>query len=380
VVLALDLRDVGWDRHDLWSELLQRYPYGLKHEQDADRDLRVLAGDVYELAATSMPVVRADWFVATASRPPLYHTFLDLPESDRALEHSLKVDVYADFRNDRLARAGFAGSGVSSQNRLVERHSTPYGAYWLSYDFRKNEGTGNLFRYPLGPVFADNPFSRLAFEHAGGELIFNLPNGLQAYLLVDDKGQRIDAGPIEVVSDALKTSGTAAIVPGLSCMACHRQGMIPFKDTVRDGLAVAGAARDKVERLYPVQPEMDKLLARDESRFLKALDLATAIFLKVGEDKDKAIVDFAEPVGAVARAYLKDLGPNEVAADLGFGDPKELIDLIKANPRLRQFGLAPLLRNAAIKRTEWDALDGRVLSRFQEVARELELGTPFRSF
>ena len=100
---------------------------------------------------TALPFVRADWFIATASRPPLYTILLDLPRDDRALERQLKVDVAADFLNDKLARAGFAGSGVSSQNRLVERHPALYGAYWKSYDFSKNDGTANLFRYPLGP-------------------------------------------------------------------------------------------------------------------------------------------------------------------------------------------------------------------------------------
>ena len=379
-VLAIDLRDVGWDERHLFDEILGRYPYGLKHDKDRDEPTRALAAEVYTLSGSSMPYVRADWFVATASRPPLYHTLLDLPKEARALERLLKVDVEADFLNDKLARAGFATSGISSQNRLVDRHVALYGAYWKSYDFKRNEGTGNLFRFPLGPVFADNPFSRQAFEHAGGEILFNLPNGLQGYLLVDAKGNRIDAGPIEVVGDALKTSGTAAIVTGLSCMACHQRGMIPFKDTIREGLAVAGAARDKVERLFPEKAAMDKLLGRDEARFLKALDEATGPFLKVGDDRDKDIRDFAEPIGAVARAYLKDLGPAEVAGELGLGDLKDLTTRIQANPRLRQLGLAPLLQGAAIKRTEWDSLEGRFISTFQEVARELELGTPFRSF
>ena len=203
-----------------------RYPYGLKHDQRPDPETRALAEDVYELAGTSLPYLRADWFVATATRPPLYHTLLNLPEDARTLEEQLKVDVAADFLRDKLARAGFASSGVSSQNRLVDRHPALYGAYWKSYDFKRNDGTSNLFRHPLGPTFADNPYPRQAFEHAGGEIIFNLPNGLQGYLLVDGKGQRIDAGPVEVVSDALRTSGTAAIVDGLSCMACHQRGVI----------------------------------------------------------------------------------------------------------------------------------------------------------
>lgn len=327
-----------------------------------------------------MPFVRADWFVAVASRPPLYHSLLELPEKAQTLEGLLKVDVEGDFLRDKLARGGFATSGISSQNRLVDRHTSAHGGYWKSYDFKKNEGTGNLFRFPLGPVFADNPFPRQAFEHAGGEIVFSLPNGLQGYFLTGAKGERIDAGPIEVVSDSLKTSGTAAIVNGLSCMACHQRGMMPFKDTVREGLAVAGDALDKAGRLYVPHEAMDRLLARDEDRFFKALDLATGGFLKVADDKNKTIRDFPEPVGAVARAYLKDLGPVEVAADLGLADSATLLTMIRANPRLGRLGLGPLLQKASIKRTEWDSLDGRFLSAFQEVAQELQLGIPFRVF
>jgi serine/threonine-protein kinase len=377
-VLALDVRDVGWDERDLWKEIVSRYPYGLTHDKDREEAVRRLAAEVYTLSGTSLPFVRADWFVATVSRPPLYDTILDMPRDAQALERLLKVDVENDFLKDKLARAGFATSGVSSQNRLVDRHPALYGAYWKSYDFKQNEGPGNLFRFPLGPVFADNPYPRQAFEHAGGELIFNLPNGLQGYLLVDARGQRIEAGPIEVVSDALRTSGTAAIVAGLSCMACHQHGTILFKDTVRAGLAVEGNARAKADQLFLTKEAMDRLLKRDEARFLKALDEATGGFLKVGEDQSKAIRDFPEPIGAVARAYLKDLGPEEVAAELGLGDPKDLVVLIKANARLGQLGLAPLIQGATIKRTEWDSLVKRSRSTFQQAAQELLLGTPIR--
>ena len=76
-----------------------------------------------------------------------------------------------------------------------------------------------------------------------------------------------------------------------------------------------------------------------------------------------------------SHARGKDLGPDAVAADLGLGDPNELTRLLKASSRLQESGLSPLLRDATITRTEWDTLDGRPLSRFQEVSRDLELGT-----
>jgi serine/threonine protein kinase len=380
VVLAFDLRNVGWDRRDLWKVLLARYPYGLTHNKDRDPALRSLANDVAGLAGVSLPFVRADWFVATASRPPLYHDLLGLPDNAPALEMMLKVDTDADFLRDRLARAGFVQSGVSSHNRLVDRHPALYGAYWKSYDFRRDDGPANLFRFPLGPVFTANPFPNQAFEHAGGELIFNLPNGMQGYLLVDAKGKRIDIGPPDVVADSRGTSGTREVVNGLSCMGCHDQGMKRFTDTVRDGLGVAGSAGEKAERLFRKQDELNDLLTRDERRFLKAVEEATGPFLKVGEDAANPIRDFPDPVGTLAVSYQKALGAAEVAADLGLADPKDLLGAIRANANLRRLGLAPLLNGATIKRSDWDSLDGRILSTFHEAARELELGTPYRVF
>jgi serine/threonine-protein kinase len=295
------------------------------------------------------------------------------------LEKKLSINVEDNFLRDKLARAGFATSGVSGQNRLVERHESPYGAYWKSYDFKSNDGAGNLFRFPLGPVFRRNPYPQQAFQHDGGEMIFHLPNGLQGYLLTNAKDERIDEGPIEVVSDALRTSGTAKILNGLSCMACHNHGMKKeFRDTVRDGTGVLGEAREKVKRLYPRQADMDKLLNEDEERFMQALDRATARFLKVGPNKDKDLRDFAEPIGVIARQYiLRELGLDEAAYELGLPDAKGLQLALTANERMRELGLLPLAKGGTIKREVWESLE-RFISPFQEAASALELGTPKR--
>src|SRR5207253_5097359 len=124
-----------------------------------------------------LPYVRGDWFVAVAATPPLYHQILQLPDEERELATLLRLDVDEDICNDRVARAGFNGSGIARNNRLIERHEAGYGAYWRSYDFAGNAGVQNLFANPLGPGDGET-----AFRHDGGEIIFNLPNGLQAYL------------------------------------------------------------------------------------------------------------------------------------------------------------------------------------------------------
>jgi mono/diheme cytochrome c family protein len=377
-VLAVNLKDLDWDRPGPWEAVLRAYPYLLLHDKAPDQaETRDLAAEVYELAGTTGPAVRADWFVATAARPPLYHTLLDLPTSAGRLERDLGVDVAANIRTGAKARrAGFNASGVSGHNRLVERHPSRDGAYWKSYDFTSSAGRGNLFVYPLGPAFPDHPYPRNVFRHDGGEVIFSLPNGLQGYFLVDGKDDRIDEGPIAVVSDGKKTSGTPAIVNGLSCMACHAHGTIPFADQVRDGHILGGAARDFVKRLYPEAAEMDELVAKDRRRFLAALEEAVGPFLKVGADKGRPIEDFPEPVSAIARWYLgQELGPEEAAREVGLSDVKTFLRAVENNARLQELGLFPLRRGNAIKREVWESR-AEGFSPFQVAARELRLGVP----
>jgi mono/diheme cytochrome c family protein len=382
-VLAVDVRDLGWDQQDLWRALLCEYPYGLRYNNHPDPLLRALDLDLARLGGCELVYLRADWFVAVATRPPLYHTLLRLPTSDWLLENKLSVDVRENFRNGKLARAGFAKSGVSGQNRLVERHKAAYGAYWKSYDFKEKNANNDLKQQPLGPLnlfpAGQHPYAKQAFVHDGGELIFNLPNGLQAYLLINGRGDRIDQGPEDVVSDSLKTSGTNAIVNGLSCMACHVQGTITFKDQIRDGAAVFGEGRTKVGELYPESTVMEKWLKEDEARFMEALRKSMGQFFSGGEDLAKlqgVLKKVGEPVGVVARAYrLQPLDLAAVAYELGLQHPADLRTKI-GDGRLRELGLAVLLqKDGVLNRVEWDTLRARSL--MQRVAAELD-ATPLK--
>ena len=86
-----------------------------------------------------MVYVPADWFVSTATLPPLYEDFLQLPFDLKGLEERLGVDARADIDDGRAVRAGMTVSGVSRNNRVVERHPAKFGAYWLSFDFRTSK-------------------------------------------------------------------------------------------------------------------------------------------------------------------------------------------------------------------------------------------------
>lgn len=373
-ICRIDLRSVGWD-HQTWVWLTSQYPYGVHYHHALNEQLADFDQRIDELSGCQLCYLRADWFINHATRPPIYDRLARIPDQVDQLEHTLNVNFEKNYQDNNLARAGFATSGVSTGNRLVERHSALFGYYWKSYDFTDKGAEGNLFRFPLGPEFSSNRHPQLAFQHDGGEMIFSLPNGLQAYMLSDEKGNRIDRGPIAVVRDSKEISGNPEVLNGLSCMHCHRHGMIGFEDSVRDGVGVFGAAGSKVRRLYPEKEKMLAWVNQDRQRFLVALQQCIGPYLQVGDDAHRPIEDFAEPVGAVARFYQRDLNAISLACELGFESPEKLCGVIEFNRELIRLGLAPIANGSTIKRSQWESRDAFV-SPFQETARIIGKATP----
>src|SRR5207247_5140073 len=128
-----------------------------------------------------------------------------------------------------------------------------------------NTGLQNLFAHPLGP---DD------FRHDGGEIIFSLPNGLQAYFLSDRQGRRIDKGPTAIVSDPRRPD--RAVENGLSCIACHARGILEKTDQVRDHVlknpsAFPRGTMDTILALYPPKDKMARLMQADAKRFQEAV-------------------------------------------------------------------------------------------------------------
>jgi mono/diheme cytochrome c family protein len=336
LVLRIDLRDYQWNARQ-WDKLVTAYPYRLPGERGG---------------SDAFPVLRADWFVATAARPPLYYDLLQLPATDRELERQLRVDVPNNIQEETAVRVGFNDSGVSQNNRLVERHDAAFGAYWRSYDFSDNGGRQNLFERPLGPVPGQN-----AFQHAGGEIIFNLPNGLQGYLLVNGDGRRVERAPIEIVSDPKRPDRT--VEAGLSCMSCHAKGIIPKADQVRahvqkNAQSFSRAAVQTILALYRPEAQTKALMAEDGERFCKAL---------------KAIgiaPDGPEPIAAMALRYEGAVDLALAAADLGLSADDFSARLQKAPALSRALGLL-LLKGGTVQRPAF-------LAALPDLLREFRLG------
>lgn len=192
----IDLRDYEWDvRNDAWTQIEQAYPYQMSYDAQTQTALHEKLLTLQQETSSQVPFIHVDWFLATASLPPLYHNILALPETVDELEDQLAVYVEENLQNapgKRVWRAGFNNSGVSQHNRVFSRHLSRYGVYWKSCDFAGSAESQNIFMHPLD------------FIHDGGEIIFNLPNGLQAYYLVDAVGNRLDVAPTDIVSILLR--------------------------------------------------------------------------------------------------------------------------------------------------------------------------------
>ncbi|MDT3686122.1 MAG: DUF4384 domain-containing protein [Pseudorhodoplanes sp.] len=296
-VIRINIDDLGWEASD-WDIVLATYPYNTQPETELTSVLKSATG-------TQMPYVRADWFAFAASQPPLYDKLLKLPKTFQALAKEQGVDVEGNIRKFIAQRSGFQKSGVSQNNRLIERHPSRSGYFWTSYDFAGNKARQSLFENPLGPT------GRNAFQHDGGETIYSLPNGFQAYYLNTAKGDQLDKGPTTIVRDLSRKD--LAVTNGISCMGCHDQGMRKAKDDIRN-VVLAGRSfpkdvRDQVEALYPPTEKMDQLIENDGKRF------ADAMFRAGLEPTLK--LNGVEMINALAKRYEDDVDINLAAAEFG---------------------------------------------------------------
>ncbi len=358
-IFYIDLRHYEWDiQSDKWYKIEQAYPYGVQLKSSTYTALCQETG-------CDLPFVRADWFIATASLPPLYYEILDLPETVKELETRLEVDVAGNIKNApgvRVWRAGFNESGVSVNNRIVERHKSRYGAYWKSYDFAGNVGTQNIFTYPLD------------FTHDGDAIIFNLPNGLQAYYLSIATGDRLDEAPINIVSNA--GARDPVIRNGLSCMGCHTEGMKTFEDQMRSVIEQnLNPSYDKAQalRLYAEKSEMESLIREDIARYRQAIEAAGSVF---GGN---------EPIQLLVKQFEDPLDAAHAAAEVGL-ETADFLKEIRENRILRKARLFVLIvepvfdptraasGHRTVKRDTWESQFAEIVAALQGQVISEELG------
>lgn len=315
-IYRIDLRDYGWDA-DLWEHLVLSNPFAVEYLFSAAEPLKDATG-------SRVPSQMADWLVVDAATAPLYDQILyervfnviaDIssptdPLTRFDLEEFLGIDLEGRIaqeiaqNTERVMRAGFQDSGVSSQNRVIERHELagsvlPEAPYWISYDFLDDTEIGDIFAHPLD------------FVADGGEVIWTLPNGLQAYLLVDGEGVRVDKADVEIVSN--KEQAGEPIVNGISCMGCHSEGMRMAVDEVGPYVIDSIGSFDDVEkeevsRLYTLPDLLTAALERDRGRFVS----------QMGETGGPLEIAGEEAVSAAFTGFVEQrIDLRRMAAELG---------------------------------------------------------------
>lgn len=322
LLYRIDLRDYLWDA-TTWNQLEEIYPYAVIYDQDS----RLLPFDEVSSEQirletnTQIPIIQADWFISHASRPPLYHTLLNLPDNLDDLARQLGVDIQRNIDTEQVLRSGFANAGPSRNNRVIERHELGgnRGALWVSYDFATNLNDQNIFANPLD------------FREDGGEMIFNLENGLQGYFIAAANGQRLDKAPSNVVQDPQSRDG--AVENGLSCMNCHQNdGQLPKYDEIRDFQLSAGANAAEIEQvlaLYVPRAELQRAFDADQNRYRTArsalgITKVTNTAMHELDDTHLGIVDI-NMVAAVLGLRANDLKRAIDASPQAF--PPEIVTL-----------------------------------------------------
>jgi len=359
LIFAIDLRDVVWDVRnpsgvDAWEHMVRRIPYALS---------RLGSANARDLTRSRLPVLPADWVVFAAARPPLYNEILRLPETgDAFLLDRFSVDRVDDIVTSDVLRAGFEGSGVSDNNRMVERHdgfNGPGSYCWVSYDFDSDVGVGNILSHPLHPSDPADSCPEAAghsFQHAGGELICSLPNGLQAYYLEEADGRALDVGPIEIVQD-FEGPEAPVVTNGVSCMFCHAQGIIEKADDVarhwdNNVASFPSLFPECVDDAVQLSYRPDDALAAmsaDRERFLAAMEA-------VGVPREQV----SEPIAILSDAFSEDMTALRVAAELGLdhrddaaGSPsrfRQCIEQLETTNPAVALELSPLLSDVTVSR------------------------------
>lgn len=318
----IDRREFRFDASAI-NRLLRENPYQAMAESEMQKSPR------FDVARR---IVRADWLISELTSPDIYHQLLydnsevaavqrafhgesesNLFDSLPGLLSTLQIDYDSLYdASGRIDRAYFdhadpnaepKGSEVSDNYRVLDRLRSVFGPVWLSYDFGSNDGEQDIQQRPAGPWSASRDDS-FTFHQDGGEVIFQLPNGLHGYLIVDASGQRLSVAPQRVVRDSVTR---LPIANGADCFRCHWNGY-------RDGPTIQPSGLAQLPKRHLGFQVMDdeklsELTKRDSVSYRNAVSqLVSSMRLEFAEND--------RPVDTLIRHYHRDLTITQILEEL----------------------------------------------------------------
>jgi len=245
----------------------------------------------------------------TLSRPDVYADVMGLGTNSAFLERKLGV-VSTGIESWKWVTIDDA---ITINKRMLLRSSTPTGFFWKGVDpfaqakfifyERPIPEFDALSLVKTTPIINANGSYDMASgltldangKLAGGpqaqasEMIFSLPNGLQAYFIGGAANQiRVDAFPFIVVDprrggplvgQSAFRSGPGSdqrLLTPASCMACHFDGLNRTVNDMHAHLEAEpnkfdAATLKKVKELYPTTDELRKVIDDDRAVFGRAM-------------------------------------------------------------------------------------------------------------
>jgi mono/diheme cytochrome c family protein len=282
---------IGWDA-PRWERLATIYPYGA-------------APTVQDATGSKAAVMRGDWLAFAATRAPLYYELLGLPDRLPALQSGLQVDVIGDLAAARARRIGIKTSGIARGSRLTQRHLIANGSYWTTSEYAPTPGRADVFDAPIGPA------ARGTQKPDANLVMFNLPNGFNAFFIANTDGVRVNDLPQSVLRN--DASPNHRIGAGLACFTCHENGPKGGTDELRPRLqqdtTLARDVRERLLTMHGTADEHQRLIAEDAERLNRA---AVAAGLRPGLQ-----IHGLSPIEALATRYKRAVDAASAAAELG---------------------------------------------------------------
>jgi hypothetical protein len=234
MIWRFDARSLGWNQADL-AAIAQADLLGIVDNTVKGQVLAALTG-----RAQSWFYV--DDFLDIAYRnSAVYYRLLRIPGTLAALQTQIGVNFADSLGRDDANFVGidFSPTGISeNKNRLlvrVDQTQTKNAYYWQSFDVANAAKTLALTPLLPGTNATKGVASVENLIADAGEIIFSLPNGMQAYALVNAKGVIINSADPAVVRDPDSPVAVGSVINvANSCVRCHHAGIIAGRDFVLD--------------------------------------------------------------------------------------------------------------------------------------------------
>ena len=342
LIYRIDLRDYGWDRPidleddgtvdhgDGWLAIVAAAaPYGVEFA-GPDADV------VKMLAATPVPFLPVNAFVHATQAGDVYYTLTGARQNAEQTRLDLGIDWFERFEAGAVSRAAFSGpAGDAPWDAMVDRIEQlgrPGRNYWLM----------SMFTEIRGSSIYDDPLDRYGDS---AQSIFNLPNGLQAYIVERADNARLAQIPAPCVEGCYQLPRVNAA----ACHSCHASGIIPVEDQMRTYVETYSMNFDNetiadVQATYPTQAELDALVASGSEIHRAALERA-------GVPRDEP-----DRVSSVYAGFELDVDLEHVSAELMLP-----LQLLQAGIQSGDPALVPFLEGASMPRAAFGQAYRRLL-------------------